>query len=280
MPSYIREKKIDCGLSYREIDIYPFFETDEQKKKRQGKRSKKVKESEPKQKKLNDKNSRRYFNQLANLNFGEDGQGLHVSVTYDNKYLPDSLEAAEKEVYNYIRRIGHKRKKMDLPPLKYILVTEYNGGENGENATRMHHHVLMNGGLDRDEVENLWRRKRKKGEKEGERIGFANADRIQSNDDGVSALSAYLCKGISDKPGKKKKKWSSSHNLERPTSRTNDKTYTKRQVKKLAEDPPPVEYWEKKYPGWTLTSPDYGVAYEFNSVTATWSIYLKLRKKE
>lgn len=211
---------------------------------------------------------------------GSEEKGLHVSLTYDTKYLPESLEAAEKEVYNYIRRIGHKRKRMNLPPLKYILVTEYHGGENGEEATRMHHHIMMNGGLDRDEVEDLWRRKRKKGEKQGERIGFANADRIQSNDDGISALSAYLCKGISDKPGKKKKKWSSSHNLERPTSRTNDRSYSKRAVQRLATSPPPKEFWEKKYPGWTPTSPDYGVTFEFNEVTASWSIYLKLRRKD
>lgn len=69
--SFMREKKIYCGDHYREVDIYSY--TDAQKKASgRGKRSKKVKESEPKQKNLNDKNARRYFTQTANLNFGSD----------------------------------------------------------------------------------------------------------------------------------------------------------------------------------------------------------------
>ena len=52
--SFMREKKIYCGDHYREVDIYSY--TDAQKKASgRGKRSKKVKESEPKQKNLNDK---------------------------------------------------------------------------------------------------------------------------------------------------------------------------------------------------------------------------------
>ena len=39
------------------------------------------------------------------------------------------------------------------------------------------------------------------------------------------------------------------------------------------------EFWEKKYPGWTLTDDDYGVQYEYNDFTG-WAVYLKLRKKE
>lgn len=273
MPHFIREKKIDCGNHYREVDIYPFFETPEQQQKRRGKRSKKIKESEPKQKNLNDKNAKRYFAQLANMNFGAETNALHVTITYKDEFLPSTIEEAEKEAYNYLRRIGHKRKKAGLPPLKYMLVTEYNEDVDSHSPTRIHHHLLMNGDLDRDEVENLWRRKRKKGELEGERIGFANADRLQANDDGITALCTYLCKQ------RKKKKWSSSKNLDRPHSRTNDTTYRKKQIEQLAKDRPTKEFWEKQYPGWTITSQDYGVTYEFNEVTASWSIYLKLRKK-
>ena len=40
-----------------------------------------------------------------------------------------------------------------------------------------------------------------------------------------------------------------------------------------------TEFWEKKYPGWTLTDDDYGVQYEYNDFTG-WAVYLKLRKKE
>lgn len=68
-------------------------------------------------------------------------------------------------------------------------------------------------------------------------------------------------------------------NLERPYSRTNDGKYNRRQIEKWAKEHPPREFWEKKYPGWTLTDDDYGVQYEYNDFTG-WAVYLKLRKKE
>ena len=95
--SFIREKKIYCGDHYREVDIFTYT-TAQKTAASRGKRSKKVQESEPKQKNLNDKNARRYFVQLGNLNFGDDPDALHVSATYSQKYLPATVEAAEKEV--------------------------------------------------------------------------------------------------------------------------------------------------------------------------------------
>lgn len=92
--SFIREKKIYCGDHYREVDIFTYT-TAQKTAASRGKRSKKVQESEPKQKNLNDKNARRYFVQLGNLNFGGDPEALHVSATYSAKYLPPTVEAAE-----------------------------------------------------------------------------------------------------------------------------------------------------------------------------------------
>ena len=90
MRSFMREKKIYCGSNYREVDIFSY--TNGQKTAAgRGKRSKKVKESEPKQRNLNDKNARRYFIQLGNLNFGDDPDALHVTATYSAKYLPQSI---------------------------------------------------------------------------------------------------------------------------------------------------------------------------------------------
>lgn len=273
MRSFMREKKIYCGDLYREVDIFGYTTTQAVYTGR-GKRSKKVKESEPKQKNLNDKNARRYLIQLGNLNFGDDPDALHTTATYSAKNLPPTIEAAEREVSNYLRRVQYRREKEGLPPLKYILVTAYSVGKDGEKPTRIHHHIIMNGGLDRDVIENLWRKRRRKGQKQGDKIGFCNADRLQADENGIAALCNYLAK----QPGGKKR-WSSSQNLQRPTSRANDGRYTRRQVEKIAKERPGREFWEKKYPGWTLTDDDYGVTYEHNPVTG-WSIYLKLRKKE
>ena len=272
MRTFIREKKIYCGKSYREVDIFQY--TDAQYRATRRTRSKKVRESEPKQKNLNDINARRYFIQLGNLNFGDDPDALHVSATYSPKYLPATVEDAEREATNYLRRISYRREKEGLPPLKYLLITSYTTKRNSDTPVRIHHHIVMNGGLDRDTVEELWRKRKRKGQKKGDRIGFCNADRLQADENGIAALCVYLVKQSGGK-----KRWTSSQNLERPTSRTNDGKYNRRQIEKWAREPPGREFWEKKYPGWTLTDEDYGIEYKYNDFTG-WSIYLKLRKKE
>lgn len=272
MRTFIREKKIYCGKSYREVDIFQY--TDAQYRATRRTRSKKVRESEPKQKNLNDINARRYFIQLGNLNFGDDPDALHVSATYSPKYLPATVEDAEREATNYLRRISYRREKEGLPPLKYLLITSYTTKRNSDTPVRIHHHIVMNGGLDRDVVEELWRKRKRKGQKKGDRIGFCNADRLQADENGIAALCVYLVKQSGGK-----KRWTSSQNLERPTSRTNDGKYNRRQIEKWARERPGREFWEKKYPGWTLTDEDYGIEYKYNDSTG-WSIYLKLRKKE
>ncbi len=281
---FVREKKIYCGKYYREVDIYNY--TDIQHRAVRGKRSKKQKESEPKQKNLNDKNARRYLIQLGNLNFGAEPDALSVTLTYDKYNLPSSVEEAEKEVRNYLRRMAYKRKKDGLPPLKYILVTAFRSDkEDEEKPVRIHHHLIINGGIDRNKVEAMWTHKRinwakfDKDEKYKqqvykEQLGYANADRLQPNENGITALCSYMTKQPNNK-----KRWSSSQNLEKPTSRTNDYKYRRTHVERLAKERPSREYWEKKYPGWTLTDGDNGVRYEYNEFTG-WSIYLKLRKKE
>lgn len=270
MRSFIREKKIYCGNKYLEVDIFPY--SDIQGKVSKGKRAKKEKVTGPKQKNLNDKNARRYFIQFTNANFGEGD--LHLTATYKDKFLPLTIEDAEREARNYMRRLDYRRKKEGLSPLKYILVTEYSTGEDGEKPVRIHHHIFINGGLDRDTVEDLWCKRRKKGQKKGERIGFVNADRLQPDENGVAALCTYLTKNP-----RGKKRWSSSQNLERPWSRNNDGKYSRRKVERIVKEQPDVSYWERQYEGWTITDSVYGVKMVYNDFTG-WSIYLRLRRKD
>jgi len=267
--NFIREKKIYCGEDYKEVDIFPYT-TGQTEVSQRGKRAKKEKVSEPKQRNLNDKNARRYLIQLGNANFGNDD--LHVTATYKKEFLPPTIEDAEREVTNYLRRISYKRKKEGLPPLQYILVTAYSTGKNSEKPVRIHHHIIMNGGIDRDIVEGLWRKPKKKGQKQGEKIGFVNADRLQPEENGIAALCSYL----TNQPNNKKR-WSSSQNLKKPTSRNNDNRYSRKQIAEIAKAPADRAFWEKKYPGWTLTNGDYGAVAQYNDITG-WSIYLKLRR--
>lgn len=264
MKYFIREKKIYCGKEYLEVDIIPRVEDEKAPK---GKRNKKKRISAPKQKRLNDKRARRYFVQLVNTNFGKGD--LHVTATYSEDELPGTVEDAEREARNYIRRLDYRRKKEGLPPIKYILVTEHSTKKGSEKPTRVHHHIIMDGALDRDIVESLWSRRKKKGEKERKRIGFVNADRLQPNEYGLEALSRYLMKSPQGK-----KRWSSSQNLERPWTRPNDHKYSKRQVEKLVRNIEDREYWENQYKGYWLTE-----AKAVHNDWTGWSIYLKLRRQ-
>ena len=111
---FIREKKVDCQ-NYREVDVIP--RTDNAEKAVRGKRGKRKKVTEPKQKDLNDKNARRYLVQLGNGNFhiGD----LHVSGTYDDDHLPATVEEAERIAVNYLRRVAYRRDK----PVSYTHLT-------------------------------------------------------------------------------------------------------------------------------------------------------------
>ena len=270
MKKFIREKKVFCGKDYLEVDIFPYTEI--QTKASKGKRSKKELVSAPKQMNLNDKNARRYLTQLVNSNFTKND--LHVTLTYCDKYLPGNIKDAEKEVSNYLRRVSYKRKKLGLPPLKYVLVTEYKTAtKEDEKPTRIHHHIIMNGGIDRDDVEDLWRKRKRKGQKKGDKIGYANADRLEPNENGLAALCEYLTKNPNGK-----KRWSSSQNLVKPRSRNNDGKYSRRQIEKLATNPPDSDFWEKKYKGYELPKNEYSYRTEYNETTG-WSVYLKLRRK-
>ncbi|MDI3074615.1 hypothetical protein QJL41_08730 [Clostridioides difficile] len=258
MKRFIREKKIYCS-DYLEIDIIP--KTDVQTK---GKRGKREYISKPKQKNLNDKNAKRYFTQLVNTNFTKEDLVLHA--TYSPKYLPETLEEAEKEVRNYIRRIDYKRKKKGLESIKYVLITEF--GERKDGTKRVHHHIILNGGLERDIIEGLWIRK-KRGKKEGEKLGWINTHRLQPNEFGLEHLCKYLMK---DPRGRKR--WSSSQNLEKPYQRCNDSKYSKKKVMEIVRnDLDNRIFWEKQYKGYIFT--ECKAAY--NDITGV-SLYVKMRR--
>lgn len=270
---FIREKKVDC-TNYREADIIP--RTDNAEKAVRGKRGKRHKVTEPKQKDLNDKNARRYLVQLGNGNFtiGD----LHTSCTYDKDHLPDTVEEAEKIISNYLRRIAYRRSRLGLEPLKYILVTEYSYKKDGQAIKRIHHHIIMNGGLDRDAVEMMWTTERinwKKVENDPKyqvkKMGWVNADRLQLNENGIEGLCNYITK---DPQGKKR--WSSSRNLERPVEQPPaDTKYTKAQVERLAKSPDAgKDFFEKQFSDYNITSIE-PVYYEETG----WHIYLKMWKK-
>lgn len=298
---FIREKKTDCA-DYREVDIIPRTEAAEVATR--GKRGKKRKSLAPKQKDLNDKNAKRYLVQLGNGNFHVGD--LHISCTYDAENLPGTVEEAENIVGNYLRRIAYRRNKLGLEPLKYILVTEYKYSKDGKVITRVHHHIIMNGGLDRDDVELMWTKARinwKKAEDPEYRagikqMGWVNADRLQMNENGIEGLCKYIVK---DPQGKKRysssrnlerpevkrndgdektqrnqNQWKASRNLTAPEEKCNDYKFSKKKVEKLATSPDGgLEEFRKIYSNYNIVSCE-PVYYEQTG----WHIYLKMWKKK
>lgn len=264
---FIRAKTIHCGITgYKEIDIIP--RTDLQDIAVRGKR-KRISVSRPAQDNLNDKNSKRYLRQLVNGNFTE--EGYHASATYKNKFLPETVEDAEREVGNFIKRIKRRIKKDGLGELKFVLVTEYNFSKtNDEKPVRIHHHIIMSGNLERDIIEDLWCRKRKKGEKKGERLGTINVDRLQLDENGLEALCEYITK-----TKKSKKRWSSSRNLIRPYITKNDSKFGKRDIERLSKSNSLKEDIQKKYPELDIVE----VEKEYYDETG-WHIYVKAWDKK
>ena len=282
----IREKKIYCGKKYMEVDIYNFSL---QNARASRGRSKKEKVSLPSQKNQNEKNAKRSFIQAAETNFHTGD--IYLTLTYAKEMLPKTVDEGTKIVSNYIKRIQRKLKKQNLKKLKYMIVTEYRtakeqvvtgleeddiqGEDREEKPIRMHHHLLISCELSRDALEDLWRCRRKKGEKKGKKIGRANARIIQEDDStGIYALASYLAKSPAGK-----RRWTCSQNLERPVQRTNDYKYSRKKILTIIRDGIDLSFWEKQYPGWTIKDKDNGYQQSYNDFTG-WSIYLKLRRKE
>jgi hypothetical protein len=287
----IMEKVIRCGkygskARFIEVDIGP--DTRDTRKRNSRQRKKNV--SEPKQKILNDKNAIRYLFQLIKANFTEADNKMDLS--YKGKFKPKNEDEADNNIRNYIDRVNRARKKLGLPKARYICITEY-----GRKGGRIHHHLLISGGLDRDLMEALWCDRKRKGVKERERLGYANCDRLQFEKDGIVGLSVYISKDlrkgemtegqmtledlIPDAKVKGKRRWMQSKGLIKPWYTIPEHPrYTNRRVEKIVNMPPDCEavreFFEKKYKGYELDTCEY----IFNDFTSRWSIYLTMHLKD
>lgn len=181
--TFNRESVYVCG-DYMDGDIYPVFQAP-------GKRRSRCKPTSEIQQKLNQKNAEKKLTRLVHSNFTEDDIALHL--TYSPGEEPKTEEEAQRILSNYIRRLKRRYAKLGLE-LKYISCTEY-----GKTNGRVHHHVILSGGLDRDTIEKVWG------------LGYANSKRLQFNESGVTGLAHYIAK---DKHFFKR--WNQSRNLTIP----------------------------------------------------------------
>lgn len=255
--SVIREKTIYCqGISnnkqpdFLEIDLFPF-----QKSEGQRNRGGKTKMTIPKQKALNDKNSRRSFCLLAKTNFGIGD--IHLTLSYAPENMPASLELAMKDKRNFERRLKRVFKKEGLE-LKHMTVPEVS------STGRIHFHMLINccENISRERIEEIWDK------------GFANSKTIQNFDNAIETLCNYLSK---DPAGKKR--WYASRNLKRPEISTSDTKVSKKRFQQLSLFPEDceemVQHFEKEHPGYKVT----GIEKFYNEITCSWYIRARLQLK-
>lgn len=244
-----REKKIISG-DYFESEI--FIKSDIEKKQT---RKQKESLSTIKQQNLNDKNAKKYATRLINTNFTDDD--IALTITYRDDTLPETAEEARKDVVNFIRRLKRKRKELELSELKYIAVIEFKEQTDTGKAVRIHHHLVLSGGMDRKVVQKTWKK------------GRANVKDLQADEFGYEGLARYMTK---DPKGKRR--WTSSKNLKKPKVRVNDHKFSKRAVENMAKSPDDNLFFEKLYPGYTFTECKVDV----NTFTGGTSLYIKMRK--
>ena len=219
-----RTRTIKAGRRL-EAEVYPIFG----RRMEAQARAAKSRITPEKQQRLNMERARRHFIRLVDANFDE--KDIHLTLTYMN--APE-YERARKDVRNFLLKVKRIREKRGLPPLKYAGMIE--GNDDGKRE-RIHIHLLMSGGMEREELERIWAR------------GYANADRLRPDENGLEGIARYIVK-----QQKNRKKWFASRNLIQPKSRTSDTKMSNAKVKRIARDfrNEAAEIMEKAYPGYQL----------------------------
>lgn len=212
----------------------------------------------------NENRSRLKLIQLVEANFTD--EDLSIGLDYAGS-MP-TPERIDKDLTNFFAKVRRKRRKYGLDNLKYIAAI---GGDEmpsaGYSGTRPHVHVIMNGGIDRDELEKMWGH------------GHANTHRLQPRDEGLGGISVYFTKQMQDRPQKKGvRKYRPSKNLIQPVVRARDAQMPNSRVCRIAYDfqNQAKEVMEKLYPGYILQ--DCKVRY--SDIVAGVYIHCVLRKAE
>ena len=190
-----------------EVEVYPIFGREQERRARAAKANM----TGEAQRRLNLERSKRRFIRLADANFDE--HDIHLTLTY--KDAP-GYERARKDLRNFLLRVKRLREKRGLPELKYAGTIE--GNDDGTRE-RIHVHLLMSGGVEREELEKIWAK------------GYANADRLKPDGHGLEAIARYITK-----QQRNRRKWFTSRNLKQPKERVSDTKMSNARIKRIAAD--------------------------------------------
>lgn len=261
------------NADYRNVYIFQHNLFDEEPIKINN-RNGKEKFTTPAKKILNDKKSKMYFDLLVKGNFGEND--YFISLSYADRFLPETEEAAEAQMKKYIKDLRKEAKKRGVDNLKYIYVTEV-----GRVKGRIHHHMLLQSCLPRDLVEGLWSKQIRPFHPEREMIGWANVKRIQvTGPEYMTRISKYLTKNPVGK-----KRWKQSTGLILPGTTKADNICSAKQFNQMSLfggsdfETANIElekFVKKHHRGFVIMKTHR----EYNDVTGQWYIKLQLMRKQ
>lgn len=186
------------------------------------------------QEKLNQRNAEKKLARLINENFG--AGDLILTLEYAKGGGPADEAQAMRDMQNYLRRIKTLRDKRGLDAMKYVYVIEET--QSRTHGRRFHHHVIMSGGISRDEAEKKWTQKHG---------GFCNARSAQPDEKHLTGFAVYLLRNkkgrTQEKDGKNpqqramRRRWNCSKNLRDPDeyASTADKKISVRKAGRIAE---------------------------------------------
>ena len=247
-----REKIYKCG-EYLEADIYPVFHQGGGKVRRRAR----YKPTSAMQARLNQRRAERMLTRILNANY-TDGD-YEITLTFDDEHLPETFEEAARLAANFVRRVKRLMKKRGLEAPRVVTVP--GGG-------RFHFHIVMTGGIPRDEIEKMWK------------LGYANSKRLKFSEGGVAGLAHYIANqliedayggedlfggmDIDEETGevtevrarkKGARRWTCSKNLIRPEPEEKEGRISARRVEELCTvDAESRAAYEKLYPGYVFQS--------------------------
>ena len=216
-----------------EAEVYPIFGREKAARLREARRN----ITPERQQKQNIARAKRRLVLLIEANFRVESD-YHLTLTYADPQ-PD-LERVKKDIRNFFGKVKRLREKRGIGELKFLYTIGHDAGK------RIHAHVIINGGIGREELEKIWGH------------GIANGSRLQEYGSGLQGIANYLYRQNEQERlrGNRRnlKSWSGSRNLVKPKQRTSDSKVSNRQVKRIAHGFGSVakEIMERKYPGYAL----------------------------
>lgn len=261
MKKFIRKHVRHCGIygtraNYIQVSYFPYTTP------KKSPRRRKFQASTPRQRELNSRNAQRELEALLSTNF--DQGDLLLGLSYSDENMPEDAAGAKRKFHNFIVRLNRRRKKLGLDNARYIVVTEVSA------KGRIHHHVIMDSDLDRDQLEEIWGQ------------GYANTKRLKPDPQrGLLPVVGYIAKTfrVNDKNPQRSRRWDCSHNLKKPWDSINDdpRMMSKkkmRQMETLPEDCEEIKrIIEADNPCYKLIS----VEKEYCEDTGAWHYFCRMR---